>query len=299
MAGLTPEEQAFFESGGDASKLAPEPAAADPVANSGLGNSDPAPAALQVATPVASVETPHVPQPDPSDLLRTTLAQTQQQAADLRAELEAIRTANVPKPVAAPDPNSDPLGNMLHQLDQVNKNVADLQAKLLDQQTQQQQNAAFQRFQAQVQNLRDDFVKTTPDFQAAYDHMRSVRAADLRSYGISEDNIAKQIFTEEFNLSQNAIGAAKNPAAELYEMAKRHGYKPTAATSAPVVDRSAEKIAALKAGVAASPPSLPKTHIAEDFTLESLRDASESDLNKLITDPAAWAKIAGKDHIPI
>jgi hypothetical protein len=293
MASLTPEEQAFFDSGGDVSKLAPgeaEPAQLNPIERDALGTGEPSPEPAPTAAPVAT------PAPvDPMQSLQAALDNSNAQLRQLTEQVESLKGQPKPQPTEAPapDPTTDPLGNMLHQLDKVNRTVADLKASIAERQTQDTQLTAFNNFRTQVVALRDEFTKTTPDFQAAFDYVRNARTEDLRAIGMPENDIARTLFQEELGLAQRAIAASKNPAAEVYEMAKRHGYKATA-TPAPQ-----SKIEQLKAGIAASPPALPKTHVAEDITVESLREASDADLNRLVTDPKAWDKIAGKSSLPI
>jgi hypothetical protein len=315
MSVLTPEEQAFFDSGGDTRHLgvpdvipdtpvaAPPPS---PVDLAGLGNNDPAPTpvAAPVAAPVAVA--PVAPQPvvDQSEFLRQQLAAAQQQAAQLAAALEAAQQQRKAAEPPPPDPDTDPLGSMLHQLDKVNKSVTDIQAEITNQQNQQQQLSAFNRFQAQVQTLRDQFAITAPDFQDAYNHLRNNRLSDLRQLGFDEASASRQVFQEEVALSQAAINQGRNPAESIYEMAKRHGYAksataPATPTANAPVPPAQPKLTSIKAGVESSPPNLPRTPGTEEITLESLREASDSDLNRLVSDPAAWSKIAGKDHIPI
>jgi hypothetical protein len=298
MAGLTPEEQHFFESGGDTSQLTPAPAPAgsiDPLDAAGLGNAPaPAPAAAPVDPP-APAPAP-APAADPTELMRTALADAQRNAAALEARLAAATAPAPAQEPAAPDPNTDPLGSMMHQLEQVNKNVQAMQERLNEQQSASQQQAAFQNFQRQVVALRDQFKVTNTDFDAAYAHIREARTADLKSYGVPETDIAAQLFREEVALSEAALKQGKNPAEAIYEMAKRHGYgKPATAAPAPAV-----KLEAVKKGAApTSPAALPATPVTENITIESLKDASDADLNKLVTDPAAWSKIAGSSNIPI
>lgn len=311
MAGLTPEEQAFFESGGDTSKLniptpapgvqgeqtaaAPQPAPSS-LEMAGLSNADTPPTATPA--PQAPVATPAPVAPDPNEFLRAAIANSNAQIQALSKQIADMQSAATKPPeVQAPDPNTDPLGSMFHRLDQVNKTVADLQKQLLEQQNQQKQIEAFNNFQRQVTALKDEFAKTHTDFDAAYTHLRDARTADLRAFGMSEDDIRKTLFQEEFNLSQTCVGQSKNPAEAIYEMAKRHGYQPKPAAPAPAA--VPKNIGMLKQGVDSAPPTLPKTHVPEDISIESLRDASDADLNKLVTDPAAWAKIAGTDRHPI
>jgi len=308
MAELTQQEQDFFNSGGDISRLelnAPpnEPAIVPPIDLAGLGNSDPQPAvpapppvAAAVPTPTPDV-VPTTPQPDQTEFLRNQLAQAQQHAADLRAQLAASQQPKAPE-VPIPDPVADPLGNMLHQLDAVNKRTADLQATLDAQQNQSAQLNAFQNFQRQVTQLRDQFAAANPDFPTAYDHLRNTRMADLRALGYPEQDVTRQIFQEEIAVSQAALQRGQNPAEAVYEMAKRHGYQ--AKPVAPATPASTgQKLDAIKAGLATSTANLPRTPVNEELTAESLREASDADLNRLVTDPAAWARIAGTNNHPI
>lgn len=314
MPGLTPEEQAFFESGGDASHLQPAPAPGvqgvqdlappapapiDVLANNGLGTDSPAPAPAPVPAPAPAPVAP--PAPDLNQVMEA-LRQSQAQAAALAAQIEAAqKPPPAPAPVA-PDPTVDPLGSMLHQLATVNKNVADLQNALVTQQQQQSQMVQFQRFQQQVVAMRDQFAIANPDFPEAYDHLRNARMADLRTFGVPEADIPKQLFQEEIVLSESAIKVGKNPAEAIYEMARRHGY--ATKTPAPVAGPAPapapvqSKLSLVK-GAPPAVPNLPRTPAPADITAESLRDATDADLNKLVQDPAAWAKIAGGDNIPL
>lgn len=315
MPGLTPEEQAFFDSGGDTSKLNLPPQdpgvqGQDPIAPpqpspsnldmAGLSNADPV-APVATPAPTAATQVVDPPAPDPNEFLRSTIVNTQAQIQQLAQKIAEMQGAATKSPeVVAPDPNDDPLGSVFHRLDNLNQVVLDMKKQLVDQQAQQEQAAAFNRFHAQVTNLRNEFASTHTDFDAAYKYIRDARSADLRAFGISEADIQKQLFQEEFALSQRCVEALKNPAAEIYEMAKRHGYKAVAPTATPVPTAAPTvKMDILKKGVEGAPPTLPRTPGVEDISVESLRDASDADLNKLVTDPAAWAKIAGTDRHPI
>lgn len=328
MADLTPEEQQFFASGGDVSHLnlnpepgiqgvddlappappTPAPAPVDPLALAGLGNVDP-PTAPAPAAPAPAPVVPPAPPPDAmADILRRTLVEAQANAAALKAQLDAATAPKPPPAAPVPDPETDPLGNMIHQLNEVNKNVTDLQTRLNNQQAQQTQLREFQQFQQNVVSLRDQFKVVTPDFDEAYTHLREARMADLRLYGVPEADIPATLFKEEVQLSQQALVNQKNPAETIYEMARRHGYvaktappapapAPGAAPAAPAPSTAKTKLTAIQKNAQQQP--LPKVPAVEEYTPESLKDASDADLNKLVQDPAAWAKIAGTNSTPI
>lgn len=231
-----------------------------------------------------------------AEVLRQSLADANARAAQLEANLAALQKPAVAPPPDAPDPNTDPLGNMIHQLDQVNRNVAELQAKLAEQQNQSAQMTRFQQFQQQVGQLRDTFVKTTPDFDAAYTHLRDARTADLRSFGVPDTQIATQLFQEEVALAEAAIRQGRNPAEAAYEMAKRHGYAPKAAAAPP-----ASKLDTIRQAAGVTQPSQlpPAARVPEDISLATLKDADNATLNKIVSDPNSWAKLAGGDNIPL
>ena len=304
---LSPEEQMFFETG-DASHLqappadAPAPAPApSPLELAALSNEPPAPAPAPApaATPAPAPAATPAPAPVPADaieILTSRLQETQRQLA----ELEAARAKAAPPPPAeppAPDPAVDPLGALMHKLEALQKQVQTVSESYKQTTEQSQAQANFQAFQQQVVGLRDQFVKTTPDFPDAYNHIRNARAADLASFGFNQQQINETLLREEIALSEKAIREAKNPAAELYEMAKRHGYTPKSAPApAPAGPTAAEIARAQAAGrqVAAAPA------VTEaELTAEGLRQASEADLNKLVMNDATWRKLTGADEYPL
>lgn len=79
----------------------------------------------------------------------------------------------------------------------------------------------------------------------------------------------------------------------MYAMAKRYGYAPSKTTTVPTpVLTPEQRMAALKAGQGAA--RLPaKAGADSQLTLDGLKDAGDADLNALILDDKAWAKIVG------
>src|SRR3990167_887603 len=118
---LTDDEQKFFETGElptSLSPVTPDPTVPDVSANT---------------TPAVD-QTAQQPQNDALELLRQNLIEEQRRAADAEARLRIFEEQKATKPIVnAPDPDTDPLGAMMHQLNQVNNTVTELQAKLLEQ----------------------------------------------------------------------------------------------------------------------------------------------------------------------
>lgn len=302
MAVLTPDEQQFFETG-DATNLqaaAVENTAPDLVALAALSKVDPAvvdPAA-EAAKPPVVVEPVVDPAADTTELLRRSLAEAQQRVGALEQSIQQLqKPAEKTAEEFVPDPN-DPLGTIFHGLDTMNKRVADLQAQLVEQQNQQANATTFNNFQTQVRSLKDEFVKTNPDFPDAYSHIRAAREADLKAYGLPDQQVRETIFREEAALAEAAIRQGRNPAEALYEMSKRHGYVPKAVAATTVAATPKAKLENVAAAQAAA-KNLPKTQVAEEVTLEGLKQASDSDLNKMVMDDKSWGKIVGRDQYPL
>lgn len=296
---LSPEEIKFFETGELQPGMAPAP------------EPDPTPEAQAVAAPAAQAPAPApaveppaaAPTPNPeiqneaAAILRQALEEAQRKVGQLEANIQALQQK--PEPQLEPEPgDDDPLGQMMHKLNLVTKTVTDLQARLVEQQSQQQELTKFQQFQQQVQVLRNQFAKTHADFNDAYNHVRAARVADLKMFGYSEADIQKALFQEEVQLAQNAVRMGKNPAEVVYEMAKRHGYAPKSAATPAAPATPDGKLASIQQAQAAA-KNLPSTPQLEEITLEGLKGASDQDLNKIIQDDKLWAKITGADQYPL
>lgn len=283
MAELTPDEMAFFATGELPEALAAEHAAAQPVI-------DP------VVAPVVAPPAAQPVVPDADTLLRQSLATEQARRVEMETQVAEIRRQLEEKlnpPPQAPDGATDPLGLLVFQQQQLAKQMQDLQTKL----TQETQNATlkqqFQAFTESVRAIKDAYVKTTPDFDAAYQHVRATRAEDLRMAGMPEANINQTLLQDELNIAQNALTKGLNPAEEIYKMAKRYGYTQQAGKAQTPQD----KINAILAGQAAAKLPGAGAPPAADITHEGLKDMSSADLNKLVMDDKSWERlVGGKSH---
>lgn len=274
MADLTADEMAFFETGELPASLQPEPAApvVEPV----------------VVPPVApNIDT----LPDAAELLRRSLAEEQTRRATVEAQLIELRRQFEEKtnpPPQAPDGATDPLGLLVFQQQALARQMQDLQAKL----TQETQNATlkqqFEQFTSSIRAIKDAYEKTVPDFNDAYQHVRNTRAEDLRMAGMPEASINQTLLQDELNIAQNALTNGKNPAEEIYKMAKRYGYAPKAGVQSPQ-----DKINAILAGQAAAKNPGAGSPPAADITTEGLKDMSSNDLTKLVMDDKSWDRIVG------
>ena len=278
-ADLTPDEIEFFNTGELPAGLQPtDPVVVDPVVETAAPATLPATTAAPTAAPV-----------DP------LAAMEERMNAIFSRKMEEftkhIAEANKPAPVVIeiPDENTDPLGNMMHQLKTVNETVKNLETQTQQAQQQAQMQKQINEFVQSVQEAKAEFIKTTPDFPSAYEHIRTLRTADLKALGATDADIKQALLQDEFRLSETALAKGINPAEEMYKMAKRYGYAPT---SVAATQAAPAKMAQLQAGAeAARQPG--KAAMDVQLTLEGLKDASSADLNKIVQDDKMWATIVG------
>lgn len=294
---LTAEELKFFETG-DITDLGLTPAPAPEPAPAPAPEPAPAPAPAPTSAPEPAPAP--VPAPSAAEDLQRILSVEQERRAQLEASItrlqKQIEEATKPPPPAEPDPTKDPLGAMMHKLQRITQEVESLKTGMVQQTQEQAQATQFQQFVQQLQVVRDEFAKQNPDFHDAYKHLRQSRTEDLRDVGVPEAEIQRALLQDELALSQNAIQQGKNPAAVIYGMAKRYGYKPQAAAPAPAAP--VDRIAALAKGVA-SDVAPPKAGAAGELTLDGLKDAGDADLDKLVQDEQTWRRIVGGDSSDI
>jgi hypothetical protein len=279
MPDLTPDEVSFFETGELPAALA---AQATPVVAE--------PAVAPLVVPPASVVVPKI---EENDALERMLNEERQSRAALEAkfaDLEAKLLARNTLIEEVPDQNTDPLGNMMHQLNQLNKAVVEMKTNQTQQEQQSSLRTQLNEFTQSVQAAKTTFESTTPDFKDAYAHIRALRTEDLRAVGATDAQISQVLLQDEFQLAQHAIQRGKNPAEEMYAMAKRYGYASKVAAAA--VANPAQKMEQLKVGTAAD-HNLGRAGIEAELTLEGIKDLSNNDLNKLIQDDKMWQTLVG------
>ena len=83
------------------------------------------------------------------------------------------------------------------------------------------------RFAQTLQAAEAAFVKETPDYYDALNHVRQVRVQQLKlmAPGITDQQIAQAIGNEEMNLSMQLARDGRNPITTVYELAKAYGYQ--------------------------------------------------------------------------
>lgn len=157
-------------------------------------------------------------------------------AAETRASQEqAARQAT------RPDPESDPIGHIRWQNEELQKRVEQQdqymrqQADYLQKQqaAQVQSTAAYQRI-AQVNTLAQQFTHQQPDYPNAYNHLIGFRDRELQIMGYRDPAQRQSILQNEAQMiSDAALAEGVNPAQRVYELAQAVGYRNQAVPAGP------------------------------------------------------------------
>lgn len=152
-----------------------------------------------------------------------------------RKELEELK-ARLPNPEEpkAPDFVEDPKAYIDHQKAEVLNAIAEANKKAEAEGKKAQETAAQAQQQVQLQQLigslqtaEAQFVKETPDYYDALQHVRNVRVFQLKEFNpeITEAEIAQVIRSEELGLAAQLMQAGRNPSQVVYKLAQQYGYQ--------------------------------------------------------------------------
>ena len=294
---LTPEEDRFFTTGELPASLTPPPAPKpEPVAAPAPTPAAPPPAPTAPEAPPRDEKGRFAPRTEPDADIARVIAAEAARAAQAEAQLAALQARldelTKPKPPPPPDRNVDPLGALEHQITELANSVkAQRELAEAEAQARAEREARIQ-FASNVRNLRDEFAKTTPDYNDAYKHLRETRLEELALFGLDQNQAEQQLAQEEFALAAAEVRKGRNPAKTIYDLAKKRGYAaPTAPAAQPKPeDKLATILAAAEASKGVERGGTPSEL---DLTLATARNASPTQLDKMTADDALWAKFTG------
>jgi hypothetical protein len=167
-----------------------------------------------------------------------TLGEFQKKIADLEAKM-------APKPEAPVEPDylEDPKGyvdtkltSVLSKIEQANKAAAERLERTEQTAAQANQQVEVQQFFMQDMRAHEQqFVVENPDYYEALEHLRNVRAAQLREFTpeITKEQIAQTIRGEETQLAIQLARQGRSPAQTALNLARHYGYQPKAKADTP------------------------------------------------------------------
>lgn len=101
-----------------------------------------------------------------------------------------------------------------------------MEQQLAQMNQQGQVQSAQSHAQASLVAHQQAFIKSTPDYPQALDHLRQVATQSNVLAGMSPTEAAAQAEQQLFFAGVNAMNAGKDPAGMVYEQAKLTGYQP-------------------------------------------------------------------------
>jgi hypothetical protein len=147
------------------------------------------------------------------------------QLAELRGKFSIIERLNAPPQVEAPTVETNIFGVVRNQAE----TLAQLQQRL--QADDDQKKAAGERNNLVTAYRMDaaQFEANNPDFKAAYNHLLNSRATELAAMGYDDPMQLHQALTnDEMSIAQMALGNKKSAAEIIYNLAQQRGYKKAA-----------------------------------------------------------------------
>jgi hypothetical protein len=283
IAGLTPSEQAYFDTKGESVPEAP----AEPVQSH---EAQPAPeAADKTETPQ---ETAQEAKTVPLGALheeRNRRKEAEKAMRSLREEMQRLSgQLDVLKgsPQAQPAPKPTVADAPIEALEQV--------VQYVEQDRAERQNVAqYQEFTNAVNNAEREFAAKTPDFQAAVDFLHSGRMAEMKAIGYNEQQARQIIAQEAIGISSEAFQQGVNPAERFYALAQARGYTAKAAGADPkpdgeanrtaaALEKAADKLATIARGQQASKSLSSAGGASNDaLTLEAIASMDEEEFAKI------------------
>lgn len=180
--------------------------------------------------------------------LKTQIAALEAQPKLSAEDADLLKDLRIQKQAALAPKDPEFLEDPKGYVDAKARQTADAVKKLNEnnEQTRQTQERQQQLNQVLtgVQQHEQTFLKTTPDYHAAIDHIRAVRGSQLQMLypQATPEQIVRQITTEEIGAAAQILQAGGNPADFAYKYAKTMGYQP----KAPAVDPDASANGAVK-----------------------------------------------------
>jgi len=127
----------------------------------------------------------------------------------------------------APKFDEDPLGHMQARNETLEKELKSVGEKLESLTKQSSQSAFLSQITQTVASSEAEFRATHPDYDLALNYLKEVTRSDLVDQGFDSQSFEQTIHQGKIGLANAAIQQGKNPAAVIYDRAKRYGYKPS------------------------------------------------------------------------
>lgn len=302
---LTPQEQQYFDTQGEAPTEAPAEEA--PAA-------DEADLVLEQPAEAPAEEAPAEDHPDRDKRVPlAALHEARAKAKEYQAQLEEFRLARVkdeqkwavaqarmdtlaamlaPKQQeqAPPSFDEDPVAASRFGIERTGQAVMTLAQQVEDMKREKYEAQQEQAYQQHAVAAENALRQQTPDYDNAVEFLVRQRAGELAALGLQNDAVMQTLHLERRQLLQTAAQNKQNPAAMLYAVAKARGYAP----KPPAADGQ-QKMETLAAGQrAASGVASVSGRQQTPVSIQALAEMDESDFYKISSNEKAWRKLFGE-----
>jgi hypothetical protein len=296
---LTPQEQQYFESGGEAAPEAPvETPAVEPEPELVLEASADTP----VAEPEKAQE-PHKHVPLPVLLEERNKARAQREQfeqerikwAEDKARLQErmdIIARSMQQRQEAPPPqfDDDPIAATRYGFEQTGKAVQSLEEQVNSMRAEQEQAQRAQQLTHAAIAAETAFKKSAPDYDQAIEHLVKTRASELQALGYQGPQILQVMQQERAAVLEQSLRSGRNPAETLYNLSRVRGFAPKA-----VEPPAEQRMQKLEAGSkAASGIDNVAGRQSKTIGIQSLIEMSDDEFYKISSDEKAFRRLFGE-----
>lgn len=156
--------------------------------------------------------------------LNKALYEQRHKVREFKNYVEQVRNQQAQKPQVpvVPDFNEAPLEHLKGKTEGAEETLRRIQ---------EEQNALKAQIETtnvitNIANLENNFRRTVPDYDTAFNYLIDFRKKELALVGITdEDSQINEIRNNSAAISRAALAQGRNPAEVVYELAKQYGYK--------------------------------------------------------------------------
>jgi hypothetical protein len=272
--GLTPAENAFFESGGE---TALEETASEATETTETVAEE---TTAEAKPEVKAEETPKQEKTVPLAALHQARMENRETRAKMEKMEQAFQAllakANAPQ---IPDFETDPAGHLAIKQQLLEQSVQQQAQQTQAQLRAQQEHAEEQRLRAQYSQIEADFAKNAPDYYEAAGYLNQHIQNHFLEQGYTQQEAEQHTFAQLKHWLVTTANAGMNPAQFAYETAKAQGYKAKQQIT------PAQKIETINKGQQARSLSGTPGKGNGGLTLEALADMDPDELD------ANWHKL--------
>lgn len=225
--------------------------------------------------------------------LKKELDQMKELVANGDKKLQKFIDSVQKQTAAAPKFEDDPAAHLKGENEQLKKDLEEIKTRLAKQDEGAKGAESVTRHAALVSSREAAFAKEHPDYFKAADFVAQMWRDEFTEAGFDEAQVPQMVFHKSLAITNQAVQKEKDPAATIYNIAKRNGF--TSEQKAEEKDKEEKKSAGeskleqLQKGAEAA-KTAGGARGPDDLTLASLAQMDDDQIDALVKDGDWWAK---------